>query len=85
MYEDVAGIESWYLDADGQPPEFPLRVVPDWDAQVRRAAKICLLIDRHLDHKAGGRRLSDGGTFCPRDLCAEQRVQMIAELYAGMG
>ncbi|MCC2669570.1 MAG: hypothetical protein K0Q72_2041 [Armatimonadetes bacterium] len=62
--------------------ELPLRVVPDWDDQVRRAENLCRLIDRHLDYEARGRLLLDLEDFRPQHLCPEQRVQMLSDLYA---
>jgi hypothetical protein len=59
--------------------EFPLRVVPDWDVQKKRADTLCRLIDRHLDHEAGVRSLRDREQFAPGDLCPEQRIQMITD------
>ena len=62
----------------------PLRVVPDWRKQVRRATGVCRLIDRHMD---------DAGRSLPRWtqvdislrlLCPEQRVQMITDVYAAI-
>ena len=61
--------------------ELPLRVVPDWDEQVRRAEGLCRLIDRHLDYEARGRLLLDLEDFRPQHLCPEQRVQMVSDLY----
>jgi len=62
--------------------DLPLRVVPDWDEQVKRANDICKLIDRHLDYEARGRLLLDLADFRPQHLCPEQRVQMVSDLYA---
>ena len=62
--------------------ELPLRVVPDWDDQVRHANDVCRLIDRHLDYEAKGRLLLDLEDFRPQHLCPEQRVQMASDLYA---
>ena len=62
--------------------ELPLRVVPDWDEQVKSAAEVCRLIDRHLDAEARGRLLLDLADFRPQHLCPEQRVQMMSDLYA---
>jgi hypothetical protein len=62
--------------------ELPLRVVPDWDEQVKRANDACTLIDRHLDYEARGRLLSHLQDFHPQHLCPEQRVQMVSDLYA---
>jgi hypothetical protein len=61
--------------------ELPLRVVPDWDEQVRKATDACRLIDRHLDYEARGRLLLDLEDFRPQHLCPEQRVQMVSDLY----
>jgi hypothetical protein len=62
--------------------ELPLRVVPDWDDQVKRATEACRLIDRHLDYEARGRLLLDLDDFRPQHLCPEQRVQMLSDVYA---
>lgn len=62
--------------------DLPLRVVPDWDDQVKRANEVCKLIDRHLDYEARGRLLLDLADFRPQHLCPEQRVQMVSDLYA---
>jgi hypothetical protein len=59
--------------------EFPLRVVPDWDVQKKRADTLCRLIDRHLDYEAGARSLRVPEQFAPRDLCPEQRIQLITD------
>jgi hypothetical protein len=85
MYEDVPRIELFDQHTNFELPDLPLRVVPDWDARVRLAAGICRLIDRHLDGEARGRGLSDHRAFSPRDLCPEQRVQMITDVYAAAG
>jgi hypothetical protein len=62
---------------------FPLKVVPDWDEQVRRAGGVCRLIDRHLDGEARSRGLFlDEKGFRLRHLCPEQRVQMVTDLSA---
>ena len=62
--------------------ELPLRVVPDWDEQVKSANEICRLIDRHLDSEGQGRLLHHLADFRPEHLCPEQRVQMMSDLYA---
>jgi hypothetical protein len=59
--------------------EFPLRVVPDWDVQKKRADTLCRLIDRHLDYEAGARSLRVREQFAPGDLCPEQRIQLITD------
>lgn len=62
--------------------ELPLRVVPDWDDQVKKANELSKLIDRHLDYEARGRLLLDLDDFRPQHLCPEQRVQMLSDVYA---
>lgn len=62
--------------------DLPLEVVPDWDAQVERASRACVLIDRHLDHEARGRGLRSVRSFGPQHMCPEQRVQMMADVFA---
>lgn len=62
--------------------DLPLKVVPDWDEQVRRATEVARLIDRHLDYEARGRLLLDLEDFRPQHLCPEQRVQMVSDLYS---
>jgi hypothetical protein len=62
--------------------ELPLKVVPDWDAQLARAEVVCRLIDRHLDYEARGRVLQDRRDFRPQHLCPEQRVQMTTDAYS---
>lgn len=61
--------------------ELPLRVVPDWDDQVKKADAMTRLIDRHLDYEARGRILRNLRDFRPQHLCPEQRVQMVSDLY----
>lgn len=68
--------------AEVETEELPLRVVPDWDDQVKRANDACRLIDRHLDYEARHRLLVDLDDFRPQHLCPEQRVQMISDMYA---
>lgn len=79
MHEDVAEMQVFYRYTQ---IELPLEVVPDWDKQVRHATEACRLIDRHLDHEAGSRGLSNRRRFCPNDLCPARRVQMITDVYA---
>ena len=62
--------------------ELPLRVVPDWDEQVRRADELSRVLDRHLDYEARGRLLLDPQDFRPQHLCPEQRVQCLTDMYA---
>ena len=61
---------------------FPLKVVPDWDEQVKRASEVCRHIDRHLDYEAASRLLLDRNDFVPVHLCPEQRVTMVTDVYA---
>jgi len=63
--------------------DLPLRVVPDWDEQVKKATELCRLIDRHLDYEARGRLLLDLDDFRPQHLCPEQRVQMVSDVFGG--
>jgi hypothetical protein len=62
--------------------ELPLRVVPDWEEQLHGASQVCDLIDRHLDYEARGQGVRMPRDFSPQDLCPEQRIQMITDLYA---
>ncbi len=73
------------LPAVEEVEELPLRVVPDWDEQVRRANELCRLLDRHLDYEARGRMLGGGlEDFEPEHLCDEQRVQFVTDAYASV-
>ena len=63
----------------------PIEVVPDWSQQVRRATELGRFVDRHLDHEAGLRHIRDRSDFRPRELCPEQRVQMVTDLSAVTG
>ncbi len=71
------------LNRPEEEVDFPLIVVPDWDAQVKRAEKLCRLIDRHLDYEARGRLLTAADEFRPSYLCPGQRVALITDLYGG--
>ena len=75
-------LETLPHGTDTATEELPLRVVPDWDEQVRRADETCRLIDRHLDYEARGRLLLELADFRPQHLCPEQRVQMASDLYS---
>jgi hypothetical protein len=55
------------------PTELPLRVVPDWEAQLRRAEAVCRLIDRHLETEAQDQ------SYGLEHLGPEQRVQLITD------
>jgi hypothetical protein len=70
------------LPSEPEVEEFPLEVVPDWDAQVSRANRICRLIDRHLNYEARSRLLHRLEDFEPRHLYPEQRVQLVSDLRA---
>jgi hypothetical protein len=75
-------VQTLPVATDTVTEELPLRVVPDWDEQLRRANEVCRLIDRHLDYEARGRLLLELEDFRPQHLCPEQRVQMSSDLYA---
>ena len=62
--------------------DLPIKVVPDWDKQLKRADVICRLVDRHLDYEARPRLILDITDFRPDHLCPEQRVQMVSDIYA---
>jgi hypothetical protein len=83
MIDDVSGSNGFHLYAEGDGWDLPLPVVPDWDEQVRRAVRLCRLIDRHLEYEARCRGLADRKAFQPRHLCPEQQVQMITDLNPG--
>jgi len=65
-----------------EPAEFPLRVAPDWDEQVRRGDRVAKLIDRHLDYEAYSRTLFEAEQLTPIGLCPEQRVNLLTDMYA---
>jgi DICT domain-containing protein len=62
--------------------EVPLRVVPDWEAQLRIATRMALLIDRHLEYEAYSRSLLEAEQLSPRRLCPEQRVDLATDVWA---
>jgi len=64
------------------PTEFPMRVVPDWDEQVRRGDRMAKLIDRHLDYEAYSRNLFEAEQLTPIGLCPEQRVNLLTDMCA---
>lgn len=74
-------LETLLPDYAREVDDLPLKVVPDWDDQFRRAETLCRLVDRHLDAEARGRILQDPRSFRPEHLCPEQRVQMATDLY----
>jgi len=65
-----------------KPVEFPLPVVPDWDARVKRADRLMRLIDRHLDYEAYGRCLLEAEEMTPMALCSEQRINLLTDVQA---
>jgi uncharacterized tellurite resistance protein B-like protein len=81
MIESRMSLEELHFGTDEEVEELPMRVVPDWDEQAKRAKDMCALIDRHLDYEARGRLLSNLRDFRPQHLCPEQRVQMISDMY----
>ncbi len=80
--DDPLNIQTLRNQTHVETDDFPLRVVPDWDEQVRRADELCRMIDRHLDFEARGRILQDPTDFRPQYLCPEQRVSMLTDLFA---
>jgi len=80
MIDSRMGLNGW-TTPELETEDLPLRVVPDWDEQVRRATDACALIDKHLNYEARGRLLTDLNDFRPQHLCPEQRVQMISDTY----
>jgi len=60
----------------------PLKVVPDWDEQLRRANHLTRLIDRHLEYEEKGRRMLPNERLTPIALCPEQRVNMLTDALA---
>lgn len=81
MIDSRMTLDELHFGTDEEVEELPLRVVPDWDEQAKRAKDLCALIDRHLDYEARGRLLSNLRDFRPQHLCPEQRVQMISDTY----
>jgi len=72
------------LTAEPEPEttEIPLRVVPDWDDQVRQATRMARLIDRHLDFEAYSRTVVEAEHLSPRRLCPQQRVDLATDILA---
>jgi len=62
--------------------DVPLRVVPDWQEQLRAATRVARLIDRHLDYEAYSRSVVEAELLSPRRLCPEQRVDLTTDLSA---
>lgn len=62
--------------------EVPLRVVPDWEEQLRAATRMARLIDRHLDYEAYSRSVVEAEQLTPRRLCPEQRVDLTTDISA---
>ena len=74
--------EQFHFHVTSEPPDFPLRVVPDWDEQVSRGDRMAKLIDRHLDYEAYSRTLLESEQLTPIGLCPEQRVDLLTDMYA---
>jgi len=70
---------------EGETIEIPLRVVPDWDEQLRAATRMARLIDRHLDYEAYSRSVVEAEQLMPRRLCPEQRVDLATDIAAVVG
>jgi hypothetical protein len=66
---------------EAERDDLPLRVVPGWGGQVRRAARLCRLIDRHLKTTTHGRHPHDQAPCRPGQLSAEQRIQLVTDIY----
>jgi hypothetical protein len=62
--------------------DVPLRVVPDWEDQLRVATRMARLIDRHLDYEAYSRSVVEAEQLSPRRLCPEQRVDLTTDIQA---
>lgn len=62
--------------------DVPLRVVPDWEDQLRVANRMARLIDRHLDYEAYSRSVVEAEQLSPRRLCPEQRVDLTTDIRA---
>ncbi len=60
----------------------PLRVVADWDQQLRKATRLCRLIDRHLEFEQRGHRMRSGEKLTPSGPGPEQRVQIVTGVLA---
>ena len=70
-YKHELDIASHAPEIEREIEELPLRVVPDWDDQVKKADAMTRLIDRHLDYEARGRILRNLRDFRPQHLCPE--------------
>jgi hypothetical protein len=69
-------------EPEPETTEIPLRVVPDWEVQVRRATRMARLIDRHLDYEAYSRTVIEAEHLSPRRLCPTQRVDLTTDIFA---
>jgi hypothetical protein len=69
-------------EPESEVQEIPLRVVPDWEAQVRQATCMARLIDRHLEFEAYSRTVAEAEQLTPRRLCPEQRVDLATDISA---
>jgi hypothetical protein len=70
------------VEPEWEPIEVPLRVVPDWEEQLRAATRMARLIDRHLDYEAYSRSVVEAEQLTPRRLCPEQRVDLATDISA---
>jgi hypothetical protein len=70
------------VEPEPETTEIPLRVVPDWDVQVRQATRLARLIDRHLEFEAYSRTVIEAEQPTPRRLCPTQRVDLATDISA---
>jgi hypothetical protein len=70
---------------EGEIVVVPLRVVPDWEDQLRVATRMARLIDRHLEYEAYSRSVIEAEQLTPRRLCPEQRVDLATDIRAVVG
>jgi len=80
--EPVLSPHPLRAEPESEIQEIPLRVVPDWDAQVRQATRMARLIDRHLEFEAYSRSVVEAEQLTPRRLCPEQRVDLATDILA---
>jgi hypothetical protein len=85
MPEERLLMPSLPVEPEREIVEVPLRVVPDWEDQLRVATRMARLIDRHLDYEAYSRSIVEAEQLSPRRLCSEQRVDLATDISAVVG
>jgi DICT domain-containing protein len=70
------------VEPERETIDVPLRVVPDWEEQLRAATRMARLIDRHLEYEAYSRSVVEAEQLTPRRLCPEQRVDLTTDILA---